>query len=137
MCVAGPAQPDLNGVNLALNRPATQISDATLPHLANASLSVDGNRNGYHNNLSCSHTGAEDNPWWMVDLDQDATISRVDIYYRMDSCCCTYIVGCSLCLQQEYHYSLVFLLFVRAKFYSGWNSGTTGPKSMKLGGKVH
>ncbi|HEV3028568.1 MAG TPA: DUF1549 domain-containing protein, partial [Planctomycetota bacterium] len=44
----------------------------------------DGNTNGDYSANSVSHTSAEDNPWWEVDLGQPRTIDRVVVWNRTD-----------------------------------------------------
>ena len=42
-----------------------------------ASLAVDGNRDPALEQLSCSHSLAETNPWWAVDLGLPLTVTEV------------------------------------------------------------
>ena len=66
-CSLGP----LNGVNIALHKPATQSSDYLHPGtLLIASLAVDGNNNSdLFAVRSCSSTQLDNNAWWAVDLE--------------------------------------------------------------------
>jgi dienelactone hydrolase len=70
--------------NLALSGTATQSS--TL-YDAEASLAIDGNTDGVWANGSVTHTDAEDNAWWSVDLDNEYSIDSIVIYNRTDECC--------------------------------------------------
>ena len=68
-------------VNIALGKTAYQSS---VTADGSASLAVDGNTNpDYFNAGSCTHTHTELNPWWMVDLQDTVTITRVEITNRM------------------------------------------------------
>lgn len=72
--------------NLALNRTAWQISTGNYNGYTNyASLSVDGNKDSDFNHGSCSHTGQEVNPWWVVDIGYQRTrITGVNLTNRGD-----------------------------------------------------
>lgn len=71
-------------VNVALNGTASQSST---DYGGDASRAIDGNTNGTYNQGSVSHTNAEDNPWWEVDLGQEVFIDNIVIYNRTDACC--------------------------------------------------
>ncbi|MEM6633480.1 MAG: discoidin domain-containing protein, partial [Bacteroidota bacterium] len=73
--------------NLALNQSASQSStygDGV------ASIAVDGNTDGngspWGANAALTHTQSQANPWWQVDLGQQADIQQVNIFNRT-SCC--------------------------------------------------
>ncbi|XP_048576426.1 fucolectin [Nematostella vectensis] len=51
-----------------------------------ASHAVDGNRDGNYGNWSCTHTNAETNPWWRVDLGASHRVAQVFIVARSDCC---------------------------------------------------
>jgi mono/diheme cytochrome c family protein len=70
------------GANVAPKGKATQSStDYDGP----APLAIDGNTNGdYHASKSVTHTRAEDNPWWQVDLGAPTPVERVVIWNRTD-----------------------------------------------------
>ena len=70
-------------VNLALNKPASQITT----HLGtdHASRAVDGNRDTVFLHKSCSHTHQATGPWWMVDLGRMVSVSKVYVVNRLDS----------------------------------------------------
>ena len=56
-------------VNVALNRPAYQISTYTNPTGSYpASYANDGNHGTQMQNYGCASTRTETNPWWAVDL---------------------------------------------------------------------
>ena len=65
-------------------KPTEQSS--TLYGAAVSSRAVDGNYDTNFNGNSCTHTsgGEEDkiNPWWRVDLQQEASIASVKVYNR-------------------------------------------------------
>ncbi|MBU2950603.1 sulfatase-like hydrolase/transferase [Tamlana agarivorans] len=70
--------------NLALGGTASQSST---DYDAQASRAIDGNTNGKWSGGSVTHTLAEDNPWWEVDLGANANIGDIVIYNRSDACC--------------------------------------------------
>ena len=45
---------------------------------------MDGNRSPYIN--KCTHTLADDNPWWRVDLERVEPVAEVNILNRGDCC---------------------------------------------------
>lgn len=74
------------GPNLALNKPATQIStytggDGTGP----ASKAVDGNTNGIFAQGSVAHTNVGSNPWWQVDLGAAVPIKLIEVWNRTEN----------------------------------------------------
>jgi RHS repeat-associated protein len=69
--------------NLALNRPASQISEGWG---GAASRAVDGNTDGNWVNNSVTHTYLENQPWWQVDLGSMQSIQSIDIWNRTDCC---------------------------------------------------
>ncbi|XP_048059454.1 uncharacterized protein LOC125276079, partial [Megalobrama amblycephala] len=70
--------------NLALG--ATAVQSSTYDELAAAQKAIDGNRNSIRSRGSCSHTKADRDPWWRVDLLEVYKISRVSITNRGDCC---------------------------------------------------
>ena len=76
--------PNSEGENLALNRPTAQSSSA---HGGSSSRAVDGDTSGVWRNGSVTHTAAENQPWWEVDLGSVQNISQINIFNRTDSCC--------------------------------------------------
>lgn len=79
--------------NVALKGHATQSS--TLPFAA-ASKAIDGRRNSYYSQGSCSHTaGSEDNPWWSVELQQSYVVTSVKVTSRGD-CCASRLDGAEI-----------------------------------------
>jgi hypothetical protein len=69
--------------NLALGKVTTQSSVALD---AGPERAVDGNRNGYWENGSVTHTVKEAQPWWQVDLAATVDIGRVVLFNRRDCC---------------------------------------------------
>ncbi|XP_046361863.2 fucolectin-4-like [Haliotis rufescens] len=71
------------GINLALNKPSTQISTSDS---ANASRAVDGNSDPHYPNGSCTatrhQTPSEPYLWWQVDLGCSLFVSEVVITNR-------------------------------------------------------
>jgi hypothetical protein len=67
--------------NLALNKPAVQSSEG-----APAGRAVDGNTEGAFDRKSVTHTLAEPNAWWQIDLGRTAKISGIVIWNRTDCC---------------------------------------------------
>ncbi|XP_048059788.1 uncharacterized protein LOC125276404 [Megalobrama amblycephala] len=78
LCVA-----DSKG-NLALG--GTAVQSSTFDGLTAAQNAVDGNRNPNYISRSCSHTKADRDPWWRVDLLKVHKITRVSITNRGDCC---------------------------------------------------
>ena len=71
--------------NLALNQATSQSSTYAN---GSASYAVDGNLQGSSPwRADLQHTSVEDEPWWEVDLGQQADIEELVIYNRSD--CCT------------------------------------------------
>jgi len=81
---------DKNMINIALNKPASQV-DTYLD--AGASRAVDGNTSGHWNDGSVIHT-TNNNPlgWWEVNLGAVQAVSKLVIWNRTD-CCKTRIIG--------------------------------------------
>eukprot|EP00794_Sanderia_malayensis_P015892 gene15892-17492_t len=52
-------------------------------YLAPSSRAVDGNRNGYFSQGSCTHTLREKIPWWYVDFGREAFVKSVSITNRV------------------------------------------------------
>jgi hypothetical protein len=75
---------------LSFNKPATQSSDLIYVGLpCVAGKAVDGNYNnvfGTTPDKFCSHTNAEVNPWWQVDLLGSYSVQQVKIWNRQDCC---------------------------------------------------
>ncbi|XP_025095651.1 fucolectin-like [Pomacea canaliculata] len=71
--------------NFALNAPCDQSTKFWAPNKA-----VDGNRNGYFFNYSCSHTilfkNFQQRHWWQVDLRKLIFVSHIIIANRLDCC---------------------------------------------------
>ncbi|XP_064605750.1 fucolectin-like [Liolophura sinensis] len=78
----GFCKPGGGQLNLALHKQSSQTSTWSSGR-AQASSAVDGIRTGeYYSCDSCTHTHAENNPWWMVDLGQHFLINEVVISNR-------------------------------------------------------
>jgi hypothetical protein len=76
----------VNGTNLAFNKLATQSSNLpgwAISHV-NACLAVDGNTDGNFYDGSVTHTFADPNAWWQVDLAADYPIGTINIWNRTD-----------------------------------------------------
>jgi hypothetical protein len=68
--------------NVALKGKAKQSSTA---FEGAAKLAIDGNTNGdYHASKSVTHTDANDDPWWEVDLGRTLPVERVALWNRTD-----------------------------------------------------
>jgi len=63
-----------------------------------SSLAIDGNTNGNFQDGSVIHTMTQVDPWWQVDLQLTATVSRVIIWNRTD-CCGDLLVGANIYLK--------------------------------------
>ncbi|XP_051949140.1 uncharacterized protein LOC127620084 [Xyrauchen texanus] len=70
--------------NLALRANAVQSS--TGDPKGDAQHAVDGNRNTYYHQNSCTHSQSESDPWWRVDLTNNYNITKVTITHREDCC---------------------------------------------------
>ncbi|MDP7276454.1 MAG: DUF1553 domain-containing protein [Planctomycetaceae bacterium] len=69
-------------VNIAIKKPTRQSSTA---FDGPARLAVDGNTNGhYFEAKSTTHTAAEDNPWWEVDLGSELPVAMIHVHNRTD-----------------------------------------------------
>ncbi|XP_033980152.1 fucolectin-1-like [Trematomus bernacchii] len=71
--------------NVALRGKATQ-SNRYNHVFGSASSAIDGNRDNKFNSGSCTHTDAESNPWWRVDLLEPYIVTSVIISNRRDCC---------------------------------------------------
>ena len=71
----------VDGVNVALNQPVEQI---TTGWGGVAERAVDGNRNGFYNNNSVTHTNGGPQAWWQVDLGESFDIHGIRLFNRMD-----------------------------------------------------
>ncbi len=69
--------------NLALNKPATQISEGWG---GAASRAVDGNTNGNFNGNSVTHTATGTQDWWQVDLGSSYALETIKVWNRTDCC---------------------------------------------------
>ncbi len=92
------------GENLALKGTATQSStDFGGP----AKLAIDGNTDGhYFNAKSTTHSKAENNPWWEVDLGEAKPVDMVVIWSRTDGGLHTRLAGVRLTLLDDAKKSL-------------------------------
>uniref|UniRef100_UPI00398EF1EB fucolectin-like n=1 Tax=Pristiophorus japonicus TaxID=55135 RepID=UPI00398EF1EB len=69
--------------NVALKGTATQCATA---YSGDASRAIDGNANTKWGGNSCTHTPAQKDPWWRVDLKDTYRVSTVTITNRADCC---------------------------------------------------
>ncbi|XP_067217491.1 uncharacterized protein [Chanodichthys erythropterus] len=81
-----------NPRNLALGATAVQSS---IYETAAAQKAVDGNRNSIYSLGSCSHTNADKDPWWRVDLLEVYEVTRVSIT-NLGVCCAERINGAQI-----------------------------------------
>ncbi|MFI1769669.1 discoidin domain-containing protein [Streptomyces sp. NPDC020800] len=72
-----------SATNLAFNQTATQSSTGWG---GAPSRAVDGNTDGDFNHNSTSHTNADTNAWWKVDLGAVKPLTSVNIWNRTDCC---------------------------------------------------
>ena len=87
------AEVQVNGdyaTNIAKSKTASQSSTLTTYATSVASSAVDGNTNGdffpSSGSGSVTHTNAEQNAWWKVDLGSPQFIDGIDIWNRTDCC---------------------------------------------------
>ena len=73
------------GSNLAQGKGASQSSTYPLPTAVPAGA-VDGNTDGNWGNGSVTHTNADTNAWWQVDLGTSATVNSIVVWNRTDCC---------------------------------------------------
>ena len=69
--------------NIARGRGTRQSSTA---YGGSSSRAVDGNRNSRWGGRSCTHTNAQHNAWWRVDLGADYRVGTVKLTNRGDCC---------------------------------------------------
>ncbi|XP_055486603.1 fucolectin-like [Leucoraja erinacea] len=69
--------------NVAVRGNATQSSTNWG---GDAHQAIDGDRNAYYHNKSCTHTKSELRPWWSVDLLSEENVLSVKITNRLDCC---------------------------------------------------
>ena len=75
--------------NVALRGKATQsrrVQGAPYYAYAAAYNAIDGNRESDFSSGSCTHTTAQTNPWWKVDLLESYVVTSVVITNRRDCC---------------------------------------------------
>lgn len=71
-------------VNIAANRLTNQ---STTGWNGSSERAVDRNLDSRYDGLSCTHTLAENDPWWRVDLGSSQPVSEVFILNRVAECC--------------------------------------------------
>ena len=74
---------ELSRTNVALHRPATQVSTG---YGGTADRAVDGNTDGNFAHGSVSHTNTPAQPWWQVDLGSSQAIHDITVWNRTDCC---------------------------------------------------
>ncbi|KAG9328565.1 hypothetical protein JZ751_009629 [Albula glossodonta] len=85
-------KPNLKLKNVALRGKATQSSVHGTGFALNA---IDGNRKGHYLSGSCTHTNAQADPWWRVDLLRKYKVTSVTVTNRED-CCAERINGAEI-----------------------------------------
>ncbi|QTD37841.1 discoidin domain-containing protein [Polaribacter batillariae] len=66
---------------------SSSLGNRTCPNNScSASLARDGNTSGNFSSGSVTHTNTQNNPWWLLDMEVDTTISTVVIHNRTDCC---------------------------------------------------
>jgi len=85
-CGGAPLTVDVGteSTNIAINKTTLQSSVSSEGYSGRA---VDGNTDGNYGNASVTHTQAEIEPWWQVDLGSIQSITNINIYNRTDNCC--------------------------------------------------
>nr|XP_014433017.1 uncharacterized protein LOC102447856 isoform X1 [Pelodiscus sinensis]XP_025044467.1 uncharacterized protein LOC102447856 isoform X1 [Pelodiscus sinensis]XP_025044468.1 uncharacterized protein LOC102447856 isoform X1 [Pelodiscus sinensis] len=104
--VSQDCTPTPGAQNLALQRTANQSStyeDNT--GISVPARAVDGKRDGYQDQGSCSHTKLDREPWWSVDLGSRYSVSMVIVKNREDKCCWERLKGAQIYVgdSQNYH----------------------------------
>ena len=92
------SEPQTTTTNLSLGRIATQSSTS---HNGVASRAVDGDTNGTYRDQSVTHTSNSNQPWWQVDLGQNALVDSVELFNRTDSCCTSRLSNFYLMISPE------------------------------------
>jgi len=64
-------------------KPTSQSSEGWS---GSSSRAVDGNTNSNYGSNSCTHTQANNNEWWRVDLQKMYMVKKVKVYNRSDCC---------------------------------------------------
>jgi Tfp pilus assembly protein PilV len=82
-----PACSPAQYVNLARGKPTYQSSTLTNGVTGSPDKAVDGNTDGDFFHGSVSHTNADNQAWWTVDLGSNAQIGYIMVYNHTD--CCT------------------------------------------------
>jgi hypothetical protein len=77
--------PPLLSINLAYLRPTAQSSSYGAGQ-GHSGLAVDGNVDGNYGGGSVTHTSAQFQPWWQVDLGAPMSIGQLVINNRTDCC---------------------------------------------------
>ena len=74
--------------NVALRGKATQSQrySGQYDAFGAASNAIDGNRDSNYHAGSCTHTAAQTNPWWRVDLLESYIVTSITITNRGDCC---------------------------------------------------
>jgi len=68
--------------NLAFGQVSAQSSTG---FGGDAERAIDGNSSGIYRDQSITHTVAENQPWWQVDLGQVSNIESIEVFNRVDS----------------------------------------------------
>lgn len=79
-----PAASLAQNVNVALGGTATQ--NTTYSGYTNPPFAIDGNRDGYWWNNSCTVTGNVQGSWWQVALANPSLVNEVVVWNRSDCC---------------------------------------------------
>src|SRR2546430_792372 len=72
--------------NVALNKPATQVSTLNYNPPGDASHAVDGNTDGNYFHASVTHTNGGNQEWWQVDLGASYSLQTINVWNRTDCC---------------------------------------------------
>ncbi|MER6175478.1 right-handed parallel beta-helix repeat-containing protein [Streptosporangium sp. NPDC001681] len=72
----------IGGNNVALGKPASQISTLTGYGDLSAGKGVDGNTSGDYTQQAMAHTNSAANAWWRVDLGQVYNLDKIQVWNR-------------------------------------------------------
>ena len=72
--------------NLALGKTATQSSKVFGYYDGGPAAAIDGNTDGNFFHSSVTHTNADPNAWWQVDLGTSSNVNTIVIWNRTDCC---------------------------------------------------
>jgi hypothetical protein len=83
--VVWASSPSAATYNIALETNGGVATQSSTASGRVASLAIDDNTNGDYSGGSVTHTGNENDAWWLVDLGSTYSIEQIDLWNRTDS----------------------------------------------------